>query len=523
MTVHVYTLCYNEMAIAPFVVDYWKRIKECVDDFHVFVYDNQSTDGSREFLSKFDWISIINLDMPNIRDDYFVKIKDIIWKQSKDEADFVIVSDFDEVIYSSDLHSALEDMKKRNCCLLRPIWFNACSEKYPKYIHGKLYHEIQPNVVRGKSKCILFNPNDIKDIHYSIFCNDCNPEFVNDGGGNFEKFYDKYNKSIYAFHLNDLGADYLVYKYHHRRNRLSIENRNRGWRINYLYTDSKIRKIHNENFSHSFSIMNLFKANYMKKRLVYFIYAKIPSPDVYKIHYQCLKLYSNIFDEMQFVISVDNKDTNAFEYYKKKILEIVSFKGDTRKIEFAMVDNDPVNREFYEFKTYVIDQLPKLKDTYLFYAHGKGVSNEGYMRMVNRWIYGMYYFNLNFIDDVIEKFSYGYDSYGSMLLNEHGPLFSGTYLWFNCNNFHRNFNELVDKIVKIYTKRYLSERFIQHTSSLENLAWYRMNEHSMTELKFFDDYKHVDEHMKYMYGVDTYKTFFMWMIKQADELDKIKL
>ena len=38
--IDIYVLCWNEMQIAPFIVDYWKRVAR-----HVYVYDNGSTDG----------------------------------------------------------------------------------------------------------------------------------------------------------------------------------------------------------------------------------------------------------------------------------------------------------------------------------------------------------------------------------------------------------------------------------------------------------------------------------------------
>ena len=40
-TVWIYTLCYNEIRILPFVIDYWETYAD-----RVIVYDNGSTDGS---------------------------------------------------------------------------------------------------------------------------------------------------------------------------------------------------------------------------------------------------------------------------------------------------------------------------------------------------------------------------------------------------------------------------------------------------------------------------------------------
>jgi hypothetical protein len=93
--VHLYTCCYNEKEILPFVVDYWKNMVDCV-----FVYDNYSTDGSKEFLQQYDWITVIEYDSNNKLNDYvLLDIKNTKWKQSIGESDWVVVCDMDECLY----------------------------------------------------------------------------------------------------------------------------------------------------------------------------------------------------------------------------------------------------------------------------------------------------------------------------------------------------------------------------------------------------------------------------------------
>ena len=43
--IHVYVVCWNEIDIAPFVVDYWKQYAQ-----KVVVFDNGSTDGTIDYL-----------------------------------------------------------------------------------------------------------------------------------------------------------------------------------------------------------------------------------------------------------------------------------------------------------------------------------------------------------------------------------------------------------------------------------------------------------------------------------------
>lgn len=265
----------------------------------------------------------------------------------------------------------------------------------------------------------------------------------------------------------------------------------------------------------------------MKKKLVYFIYAKTPYPEVYKIHYQCLKLYSNVFDEMQFIIAVDNDDNEAFEYYKNKLFETVSFEGDTRPIEFIQIKNDPENREYEEFKTYVIEQVPKLTDTYLFYAHGKGMSqfDINFGEDVYKWIYGMYYFNLEVIEDAEEKLNSGYDAYGAMPLNLGAGdwLFSGTFIWFNCNNFNKSFSqEVIERCIKRYQKRFVSERFIQYITTMDKVSYYG-KDFQHRPLIYIDDYKFIDRHILYIYGKKNYFNFYKWYLDKKSNLNIVSL
>ena len=48
-----YVLCWNEMPILPFMIDYWKQIAR-----KVIVIDNNSTDGTLDYLKAFDWIEV---------------------------------------------------------------------------------------------------------------------------------------------------------------------------------------------------------------------------------------------------------------------------------------------------------------------------------------------------------------------------------------------------------------------------------------------------------------------------------
>lgn len=173
-----------------------------------------------------------------------------------------------------------------------------------------------------------------------------------------------------------------------------------------------------------------------------------PSLDIHKT---CLKMYANVFDEMRFTITA--KDLNDKEKIKWGMDWILDISGD-KPVKISIRKNHPL----YETKTFkdeILDNIDTMRD-YVFFAHSKGAvrmdGKETYTKSnpesVCRWIVGMYYFSLNFMDEVIDRFSghiraseifYGpfltmyKDPKVSPMLryNKHNCFYQGTFFWIN--------------------------------------------------------------------------------------------
>lgn len=204
MKIDVYVICKNEIKLAPFYVDYWKALAEDVD---VYVYDGNSTDGTRELLGKYDWIHIIN-KVPAELDDYVHKdIKNNAWKQSKGKADFVMVADFDETIFSysvDELRESLQKMKDGGYTILAPLSFNIIADNFPAYQEGKYLHELceyGENEFQCYSKPILFDPNQIEEMCYVEGAHCAYPS------GNV-KWYNP--EDLFLIHSKYIGVEYHV-------------------------------------------------------------------------------------------------------------------------------------------------------------------------------------------------------------------------------------------------------------------------------------------------------------------------
>lgn len=156
---------------------------------------------------------------------------------------------------------------------------------------------------------------------------------------------------------------------------------------------------------------------YPKKRLVYhlYLYDNWLESITNKIHMECLKYYSHIFDDVIFVISIDN--VNNHEIIKECeniLLDVIN----TPSVSFKVVENTYL-RETKTFYDLIATQLD-VYDGLTFFAHSKGVTNlKTYdIEQMITWITSMYFLSLEYIDEVINTLTDGREmSYGS-LLNE---------------------------------------------------------------------------------------------------------
>ena len=230
MKIEVFTICWNEMAILPFAVDYWRRFAS-----RVTVYDNGSTDGSVEWLKQnaSDLVTVVPFDTGGHKNNTIhCNMKNDYWKQARGRADLVVVCDMDEFLIT-DL-DALEKMLADGATVCRPQWIDLVSLKMPKYKAGKYLHQLCQKGIRNPgSKAVLFNPNKIDEMNYGPGAHLCNPT------GDV-KWAD--NTGIVVLHVNNaLSLDYRLMRYHALCERRSQQDKNLGYGVHYTKTDDEIR------------------------------------------------------------------------------------------------------------------------------------------------------------------------------------------------------------------------------------------------------------------------------------------
>lgn len=207
------------------------------------------------------------------------------------------------------------------------------------------------------------------------------------------------------------------------------------------------------------------------RRLIFYFYATpdYRENDAYKMHFSCLKKYSNVFDDAHFFISVD--DITDKELISRVAGDIVSC-GFVENVKFTIIENGQCC-ESMVFKNEIVDNLGELTGL-TFFAHTKGVvSIKKYNRdSILKWIFGLYYMNLEFLEDVHNQLqvyqpSYQRFFYGTFLRQiaeeygggtNFGAEYEGTFFWINCvslkNYMIKNEIAVPNEIGRFYAERF---------------------------------------------------------------------
>ena len=235
-----YTLMYNEEDIIPYIHDYWQKLIDEGIDLHVYIYDNYSTDNSVKLLQDIPWITIRQFHSDGQNDIIQAQIKNSCWKESK--ADFVCVSDFDEVLWGN-LAEELEVMKQNGYNVMGTKWYAFCGDEIPTYTPGMYLHQLVKKgykqhinhhpLYHHLGKFMIIDPSKVDNMNWSVGNHIANPQPQ-------MKLY--VSNKVVAFHVNKgLSEDYFVEKRQKMNKRLSPVNRKYGMCVEYGYSEERIR------------------------------------------------------------------------------------------------------------------------------------------------------------------------------------------------------------------------------------------------------------------------------------------
>jgi len=153
LKIDVYVMVHNEEFMLPYFLRHYNFAQ------HIFAFEDQSTDKSREILEQNPKVTIIEPEKHGINEKYWTGY---LWPMyetlSHGTADYVIQVDADEFVYHPDLLDILEEEKSRNIQQIFCPGYTMISERLPT-THGQIYDEIKLGLPdRWSSKWIIFNP-----------------------------------------------------------------------------------------------------------------------------------------------------------------------------------------------------------------------------------------------------------------------------------------------------------------------------------------------------------------------------
>lgn len=259
----------------------------------------------------------------------------------------------------------------------------------------------------------------------------------------------------------------------------------------------------------------------MNKKLIFSFYI---SRDTYnleinEIHFKCLEKYANVFDRADITfIMKDRADTELLLDAEIRFSRM--FLG--RDIQFSVIDND----EFRESRVFYDKIASKLSENdIVFFGHNKGVSNVSKYdtKQIYSWVCGMYYYNLNFIEEVEQKLvNSKFFSYGTFLTQNEEPekytkygwYYIGTFFWINCQKLWQYMlNEEI--AVPALSDRFYDEEFLGNIIP----SWPMMTAASHGNLflkSCYNYYEHATDYLGLIYNTkeDGFDAFYEEVVGQ---------
>ena len=218
--IHLYALCWNEERMLPHFFRHYDHLTT-----EYFIFDNGSTDLSIEILKANRKVSLGHFEVSG--DSFVDAARDHYnecWKQSRGQADWVIVCNIDEHIYHPDLKGYLGACKHKGISLIIPKGYNMVSDTFPQT--DQPLNKIIKYGIRDPywDKPQIFNPNKINEIDFAPGRHLAAPT---------GEVTTPRKQKVKLLHFKYLGLEYLIRR--HCELRAGLRPRDINQRLGYQY------------------------------------------------------------------------------------------------------------------------------------------------------------------------------------------------------------------------------------------------------------------------------------------------
>lgn len=231
--IYLISICWNESQFLPYFLSYYSFVDK------IIIFDNFSSDNSIEIMKQFSNVEYCYYNTKEkIRDDVYLDIKNNLWKHYKNQCDWVIIVDIDEIIYHplgipNYLLSVPSDVGILQCNGFEMICPNIL-----KATGETIFEKCSKGVpLTQLNKCSIINPKKVKEINYLAGCHACNP-IVSGKTLKEPSFKLLHYKFVYPL-------QFLIQRYKLMSLRLSDENKKNSWGFHYNNIDKMVQKYKN--------------------------------------------------------------------------------------------------------------------------------------------------------------------------------------------------------------------------------------------------------------------------------------
>jgi glycosyltransferase involved in cell wall biosynthesis len=228
-------VAWNEAETIHLTIKHYQRF--C---YHVVIWDNHSTDTTREIAKSMGCTVKTFGKMGELSDRAYMELKNECWKKvhpGHDRRSWVIVVDADEILKFLKFKARLAE--ETGVTIIKTQGWNVFSHDMPK---DEWLEIDNGHPEENYSKTVIFDPKNITDINFHIGCHVSRPK------GNVRLGTDP----MYLFHYRNVGGPQrLIERHNLYRARMSEENLQRQWGHHYLVSDEQRVKEWEEKYNKS--------------------------------------------------------------------------------------------------------------------------------------------------------------------------------------------------------------------------------------------------------------------------------
>lgn len=225
MRIHLYCTCWNEIRMLPHFLQHYEQFVE-----RMFIFDNMSTDGSRELIASHPQCDLRSLDFETSEDD-ITGVKRHAWKRDR-SPDWILCVDIDELIHHPNWGELLPRCKQAGYSILAPDGWQVLSEDFPEFPDPVFTQESKGVKDVRYSKWVMFDPKKIQEINYNHGCHNANPT------GEVVVYRDP---ALRLLHCRYLSVEWIVERHKLLGSRLNQINLRNGWGVHYLTPEAALR------------------------------------------------------------------------------------------------------------------------------------------------------------------------------------------------------------------------------------------------------------------------------------------